>query len=106
LLPSHDVEIYENRITEQQIRSARPSYINALLIQSRGIVNKVGCTACRTKENRGPFVLCVSLQGEWDGCCANCKWRDHGARCAGQSYGITTIEGASRVEEVEEEDEE
>jgi hypothetical protein len=102
---SHDVEIFENRVTEQQIRSALPAYVNALLLQFRGIINTIACNLCRTRENRGPLVQCVSLENEWNGCCANCKWRNHGARCSDHSYGLPAVEGSSRVKEVEEDEE-
>ncbi|KAI1159087.1 hypothetical protein F5B18DRAFT_638134 [Nemania serpens] len=31
-----------------------------------------------------PFPTCVRLPGHFGGCCGNCKWRDHAARCSVQ----------------------
>ncbi|KAM3084400.1 hypothetical protein ACMFMG_001495 [Clarireedia jacksonii] len=58
----------------------RPSYINAVLIQSRGTLVPGGCNECR-RRGFTPFPTCVRLAGHWNGACGNCKWRDHSARC-------------------------
>jgi hypothetical protein len=68
--------------------SARPSYINAVLIQSRGIFVGAPCSACASQMRLSihgwakPFPVCVRLPGHFGGCCGNCKWRDHAARCS------------------------
>ena len=28
-----------------------------------------------------PFLECRRVPGHFGGCCGNCKWPDHGARC-------------------------
>jgi hypothetical protein len=79
-LPGSNVEFNLGRITTAQILQFRPSYINAILIQSRGSDVVRPCTYC---EHRGPspFPYCRQLP-DFDGCCGNCKWRDHASRCS------------------------
>ncbi|KAJ5298114.1 AMP-dependent synthetase/ligase [Penicillium atrosanguineum] len=67
-------------INGQQIVSQRPSYINALLIQSRGNQLVQPCEAC--VDRCKPFPQCIRLPGQFGGCCGNCKWRDHASRCS------------------------
>lgn len=77
-------------INGQQIVSQRPSYINALLIQSRGDRLRSVCDACAVRCK--PFPECIRLPGYFGGCCGNCKWRDHAARCSvrdGEPYNAT-----------------
>nr|RBQ91350.1 hypothetical protein FVER53263_13153 [Fusarium verticillioides] len=31
-----------------------------------------------------PFPYCIRLPGHFGGCCGNCKWPDHAAKCHGQ----------------------
>lgn len=87
-LPGRNVIAVRGRIIPAQVQTARPSYINALLIQSRGVFVRVPCTACARQMDshiRGwaqPFPVCVRLYGHFGGCCGNCKWRDHGSRCS------------------------
>jgi hypothetical protein len=76
-LPGADVEFLSGAITPRQVLSARPSYINAILIQSRGGEGRV-CSHCRIRLY--PFPYCRRTT-HFRGCCANCKWRDWGARC-------------------------
>jgi hypothetical protein len=66
-------------INGQQIVSQRPSYINALLIQSRGNPLVRVCDACADRCK--PFPQCIRIPGYFGGCCGNCKWRDHASRC-------------------------
>lgn len=105
--PQKDVLIAKGRVTLQQVNTGRPSYINALLIQSRGIEVPGGCTNSRS----GVFASCVRLPGYFGGCCGNCKWKDHGARCSVRRPGeakhvvMAELEG-ERIVEVEEEEEE
>ncbi len=74
-------------MTEAQIRSYRPSYINALLIQNRDIVLRVPCSVCQVQIRasvRGwarPFPICIWLPDHFGDTYANCKWQDHAARC-------------------------
>jgi uncharacterized protein DUF3716 len=82
-LPGRDVAFVQGRITGNQVLSQRPGYINAILIQSRGAsrTDDDACFQCRTNPGRGPFPECRSVDGHFGGCCGNCKWRDHAARC-------------------------
>ena len=45
-LPGQDMEFTAEAITSSQIGSHRASYINAILIQSRGVLPSVACTQC------------------------------------------------------------
>jgi hypothetical protein len=81
-LPGQDVEFVRGSITPTQVGSHRPSYINAILIQSRGTAVQPACEACTaTRPGLRPFPECRRVAGHFGGACANCKWRDHGARC-------------------------
>ncbi|KAM0803126.1 hypothetical protein BDR22DRAFT_88735 [Usnea florida] len=82
-LPGVDVEFVHGAITALQIGSHRPSYINSILIQSRGHAPSRACSACRAvRPGLRPFPECRRVVGHFDGACANCKWRDHGRRCS------------------------
>lgn len=101
--PQKDVLITKGRVTLQQVNTGRPSYINALIIQSRGIEIPGGCRNSRS----GVFATTVRLPGYFGGCCGNCKFKDHGARCSVRNPGepklLAMAEiGGTRVEEVEE----
>lgn len=85
-LPSHDIEVYIGRLNITAIPT-RPSYLNAVLIQSRGTVAQ--CFHCRRNPTRGPFPECRATDF-FGGCCANCKYRDHGARCEIEEVGDST----------------
>lgn len=104
--PQKDILITKGRVTLQQVNTGRPSYVNALIIQSRGIEVPDGCTNSRS----GVFAKCVRLPGFFGGCCGNCKWKDHGARCSVRNPGeakhviLAELEG-NRVEEVEDNEE-
>lgn len=86
-LPGRDVLVVRGAITLAQVQSHRQSYINALLIQSRGALATPPCRECSTRADMAgdgrtrPFPECRRLAGHFGGCCANCKWRDHAARC-------------------------
>jgi hypothetical protein len=82
-LPGQDVAFVQGRITGAQVLSQRPGYINVILIQSRGAscTGDDSCFQCRTNPGRGPFLECRSINGHFGGCCGNCKWHDHVARC-------------------------
>lgn len=64
-----------------QIVSGRPSYVNALLIYTRGLVSAPCGLRCHTNHSNRPFSQCVRIPGYWDGCCANCKWLDWASQC-------------------------
>ncbi|KAJ5184285.1 hypothetical protein N7472_009125 [Penicillium cf. griseofulvum] len=64
----------------------RPSYVNALLIQSRGWELITECDECADKRRRigspSLFPICSRAPGYFDGACGNCKFQDHGFRCS------------------------
>jgi hypothetical protein len=78
--PGVDVEFILDMIRVDQIESHKPSYINAILIQSRRIVTPIPC-GHYALGHRKPFPSCHRTAGHFGGCCANCKWRDWGNRC-------------------------
>jgi Protein of unknown function (DUF3716) len=70
-------------VTAQRIFEMRASYINALLIQSCGVL-VANCTSCHTALAAGrtlSFSQRRRLVGHFGGACGNCKWPDHAARC-------------------------
>jgi hypothetical protein len=77
---SVDVNAFKNQIDPSKV-AVRPSYLNGVLIQSRGRTGMT-CTACTQNPDRGPFTDCRRAAGHFDGACGNCKWRDHAARCS------------------------
>ncbi|KAJ5249373.1 hypothetical protein N7524_011689 [Penicillium chrysogenum] len=79
-LPGRTVQFVYGVITGTQVHSQRPSYINALLIQSRGLPLITPCEACRQTQRR-PFPAYVRAPGHFGGACGNCKWRDAAIRC-------------------------
>ena len=80
-LPGRDVPYVPGRITQAQIASNRPSYINAVLIQRARWVHSQGdCLNCQRQGLR-PFTECRRTQGHFGRCCGNCKWREHAAWC-------------------------
>ena len=82
-LPGADVPFVRGAITPAQVGSHRPSYLNAILIQSRGVVSAVACDACAgDRPGLRPFPECRRVPGHFGGCCGNCKWRDHAVRCS------------------------
>ncbi|KAF2834599.1 hypothetical protein M501DRAFT_1000048 [Patellaria atrata CBS 101060] len=81
-----DVEFVRGSITPQQIESHRQSYVNRILIQSRG-GDIDPCTACRTRGFR-PFLSCRRAGVHFGGACANCKWCDHAARRSVRAGGL------------------
>jgi hypothetical protein len=85
-LPSREfIHYVQGWITPKHIASQRPSYINGLLIHSRGqdaAVSCVQCAAKRAKHALGPFVTCRVLPGSYHNSCSNCKWFDNTASCS------------------------
>ena len=68
------------RIRPAQIGSHRPSYINAVLIQSRGVRPVRPCVQCTNRLS--PFPECRHKPGHFGGACGNCKWPDRGSHCS------------------------
>lgn len=82
-LPGQDVQFIRGSIIPSQVGMHRPSYINAILIQSRGVAGEQPCDACRrARTGPRPFPECRRVAGHFGGACANCKWRDHASRCS------------------------
>jgi hypothetical protein len=76
--------------------AARASYINGLLIQSRGVAcDPVGyfkqgvwpvltvrqpCTNCAA--GKGKFSECRQVKGYWKGYCGSCKYMEKATECS------------------------
>lgn len=87
--PGRDIIFTRNTIQPRHIESCRQSYINAILIQSRGTAPRKACDQCLDKSATGRkkntvkrFADCRVVKGHFDGCCANCKWSDAGSKCS------------------------
>lgn len=85
-LPSREIIYYvQGAITSRHIASKRPSYINGLLIHSRGQDSESMCEQCAEKRERGvlsPFLTCRRIKGVFHDCCSNCKWYDGASGCS------------------------
>lgn len=85
-LPSREIIYFvQGWITGRHIASKRPSYINGLLIHSRGEDSPVQCAQCaerRSKNALGPFITCRILAGNYHNSCSNCKWFDNTSACS------------------------
>ena len=82
-LPGQHVDFVVGAIQPCQIGQHRASYINAILIQSRGQPPPQACTQCQSPcPGLRPFPVCHSLRGHFGGSCGNCKWRDYGSQCS------------------------
>ncbi len=103
-LPGQDIRYKLNRITPEQVRDHRVSYINALLIQSRGVLMNPSCTRCR--RGLGPFPECRRVQGHFGGCCGNCKWPDLAAQCRWPTDANEVIELSSDEDDEDDDDNE
>jgi hypothetical protein len=74
--PGRGVAFTPGRVNAHQIHSKRPSYINALIIQSRGVLCRQPCLCCWTRQGHTTFPECHQILDAFGGCCANCKWPD------------------------------
>jgi hypothetical protein len=85
-LPSREViHFVQGWITARHIASQRPSYVNGLLIHSRGQDAPLSCAQCterRHKNALGPFLTCRILPGSYHNSCSNCKWFDNTSACS------------------------
>ncbi|VBB77179.1 Putative protein of unknown function [Podospora comata] len=85
-LPSHEyIHFVQGWITARHIAAQRPSYVNGLLIHSRGQDALVSCTTCaerRSQHSLGPFLECRVLPEFFHGSCSNCKWFDNTSNCS------------------------
>jgi hypothetical protein len=88
LEPGQDVMFLRGRIMEAQLRSHRPSYVNAVLIHRAGRDVRFPCGNCAAKAARSPyrvphpFPTCRKISGYFGSCCSNCKWPDGAASCS------------------------
>ena len=84
--PSRETILFvQGWITAKHIASQRPSYVNGLLIHSRGQDAAVSCAQCtekRAKHALGPFLTCRVLPGSYHNSCSNCKWFDNTSTCS------------------------
>ncbi|KAK4133238.1 hypothetical protein BT67DRAFT_60243 [Trichocladium antarcticum] len=79
------IHFVQGWITARHIASQRPSYVNGLLIHSRGQDATVSCAQCterRDKHALGPFLTCRVLPGSYHNSCSNCKWFDNTSACS------------------------
>ncbi|KAK4118694.1 hypothetical protein N657DRAFT_583143 [Parathielavia appendiculata] len=85
-LPSRETILFvQGWITAKHIASQRPSYVNGLLIHSRGQDAPSSCLQCsekRAKSTLGPFLTCRVLPGSYHNSCSNCKWFDNTSNCS------------------------
>jgi len=85
-MPSRETILFvQGWITAKHIASQRPSYVNGLLIHSRGQDAAVACAQCtekRAKNALGPFLTCRVLPGSYHNSCSNCKWFDNTSTCS------------------------
>lgn len=85
-LPSREfIYFVQGWITSRQIASQRPSYVNGLLIHSRGEDSARSCDQCAEKRGKnalGPFLTCRVLHGNFHNSCSNCKWFDTTSSCS------------------------
>lgn len=80
-MPGQNVHFNHGKFTVGQLFQHRPSYINALLIQSRGILC-TDCAYCAAPRTMPVFLECRRVPGHFGGCCGNCKWPDKAVRCS------------------------
>ncbi len=85
-MPSRETLLFvQGWITAKHIASQRPSYVNGLLVHSRGHDAPVSCVQCaekRAKNALGPFLTCRVLPGSYHNSCSNCKWFDNTSTCS------------------------
>jgi len=67
-------------ITLNQMRTHQLLYINAILIQSQGVLIFVSCINCQ-KHDMTLFLKCCCTSKHFNKCYSNCKWCDHTAHC-------------------------
>lgn len=81
--PSHPISLTPGWIKGHLLDTEAPSYINAMLVQSRGALSTVPCDLC-VRLGSNPFVDCVRSPGDFRGACGNCKWRAKTVQCSVQ----------------------
>jgi len=80
VLPNVNVLFVQLHITLNQVRTHQPLYINAILIQSRGVLVPAGCLNCQAHDMT-LFLKCRCTSEHFSECCSNCKWCDHMCCC-------------------------
>ena len=87
-LPGINIIVRSSMVTAVRLHCRQPSYVNALLVQSRGESSATDCDSCHRELgfacDRKPFPECRHLPGHFGGVCGKCKWFDHSARCSVQ----------------------
>lgn len=79
LCPGEDAQFVYSSIFASQIQKHHPSYINALHIQSCGVVLAQPCTDCHLVT---PFPECCHIPSPFSGACINCKLSDWASQCS------------------------
>jgi len=80
ILLSVNVLFVQLCIMSDQIRTHWSLYINAILIQSQGVLISDNCTNCQAHDMT-LFSECHCTSKHFSKCCSNCKWHDHTACC-------------------------
>jgi hypothetical protein len=80
-IAGRNVQYNWGRILPYQVGLHRPSYINGILIQSRGVLC-APCYQCRGRLDEKYFPECRRLPGHFGGACGNCKWPDGASSCS------------------------
>ncbi|PYH87487.1 hypothetical protein BO71DRAFT_280407, partial [Aspergillus ellipticus CBS 707.79] len=76
--PHHEFLVRLDAYTDTvQVRTSRQSYVNGLLIATRGIAYRTGCSNSPL-ANFGPVVR---MAGYFGGACASCEWKSNRSRC-------------------------
>ena len=92
-LPGLVVPYVRNSINPGQINMHRPSYINGILIQSRGMLQDPPCASCAAAApGFHPFLECRRVPGHFGGCCGNCKWRDGCSHCSAYNKNEAAVQ--------------
>jgi len=76
-----DVLFVQLHITLNQVRIHQSLYINAILIQSQGVLIPVSCLNCQA-HSMAFFSECRRTSEHFSECCGSCKWCDHMRRCS------------------------
>ena len=79
-LLSVNVLFVQKHITLNQMRTHWLSYINAILIQSQGVLILNSCISCQ-EHSMTLFLKCHHISEHFSECWGNCKWHNHTAHC-------------------------
>jgi len=77
-------------ITLNQVRTHQLLYINAILIQSQGVLVSAGCANCQARS-MALFSECHHTPEHFSKCCSNCKWRDHTHCCSVRNNDVLIV---------------